>query len=121
MSETKKKNGRPLKFRSVKQMQDLIDKWEKDCKENNKPLTITGLALALDTNRHTLINYQKKEKFFNAIYKAKLMCENYAEEFLYAGKNVSGAIFNLKNNYNWKDKQEVERSGSIDINIIKEK
>ena len=37
-----------------------------------------------------------------------MICHNYAENSLYSGKNVVGAIFNLKNNYNWKDKNETE-------------
>ena len=29
--------------------------------------------------------------------------------------NVAMAIFNLKNNYGWKDKQEVEHSGGVSL------
>ena len=38
------------------------------------------------------------------------MCENFAEQYLYSGKNIVGAIFNLKNNYSWKDESKVTHS-----------
>ena len=69
----------------------------KKCRKEERPLTITGLALALDTSRDLLLDYENREEFSYTIKKAKLLCENYAEEFLFHGKNVVGAIFNLKN------------------------
>ena len=41
------------------------------------------------------------------IRKAKARIEAFIETRLY-GNNVTGCIFNLKNNFDWKDKQEVE-------------
>jgi hypothetical protein len=128
----KNKVGRPLKFKSAKELQDKIDKYFSDCDNttekvmlksgdvvdmpNPKPYTISGLALALDTSRETLINYADKEEYFDTIRKAKLMCENYAEESLWKPKIASGVIFNLVNNYGWQNKQEVE-SHNINENI----
>ena len=96
--------GRPLMFKSVEELQDKIDKYFLDCDQLEKPYTITGLALALDTDRHTLISYQNKEEFSHTIKNAKLKIENYSVEQLYrkAGQ-VAGIIFNLKNNFGWKD------------------
>ena len=34
------------------------------------------------------------------------------------GKNPTGAIFNLKNNYAWKDKTEVDSKHTGNLNII---
>ena len=112
---TKKRVGRPLKFNTVKELQGKIDKYFESCKKENRPLTITGLALALDTSRKVLLEYEEREEFSNAIKKAKLMCENYAEEFLFTSRQVAGTIFNLKNNYGWKDKQDVEHSGEMNV------
>ena len=97
--------GRPLKFKSAEELQEKIDSWLEDCKKKNRPLTITGLAIALDTTRETLLDYQEKEEFSDTIIKAKQLCENYADEYLFTGKNVAGAIFNMVNNYKgWKNK-----------------
>ena len=113
--------GQPLKFKNKEELIGKIDKYFADCEKKKVPLTITGLALALDTSRRTLINYEKKKKYFHTIKNAKLMCEHYAEEYLYNGKNVAGAIFNLKNNYGWVDKQEFKHTGKVFItNLIKE-
>ena len=109
---TKKENGlndtgAPLKFETDAILQKKIDNYFSKCEKRKKPLTITGLALALDTSRKVLIEYEAKDEFSNTIKKAKLMCENFADEFLFGGKQVAGAIFNLKNNYGWSDKIEV--------------
>ena len=98
--------GRPPKYTEVEEMQEKIDKYFEDCKLNNRPYTITGLGLALDMSRQDLINYSKKEKFFDTIKKAKMRVENYLEERLINDSSATGIIFNLKNNYGWKDKQE---------------
>jgi hypothetical protein len=104
---TKHAGGRPLKYNDPVEMQILIDKYFDDCDINDKPYTITGLALALDTNREALINYGKRDEFSHTIRKAKLRIQNYAECCLFNGKNPAGVIFNLKNNHGWVDKQEV--------------
>ena len=108
--------GQPLKFKSVEELQSRIDGyfnscWEEDDKgkrTQTKPYTITGLANYLDTNRQTLLNYEDKEQYFDTIKKAKSMCEQYVEEYLFVGKNTAGGIFNLVNNYGWQNKQNTD-------------
>lgn len=108
--------GRPLKFKTVEELQQKIDDYFKKMDEEKKPYTITGLALALDTTRRTLLDYEEKDAFSHTIKRAKLICENFAEESLFTSKNVTGPIFNLKNNYGWVDKQEII-NGNRDIDI----
>ena len=102
--------ARPLKFRSVKELQKKIDEYFELCKEEKKPYTITGLALALCTTRDLLVDYESKDKFSDTIKRAKLKIHNYAEESLFTRNNTSGVIFNLKNNFGWNDKTETELS-----------
>lgn len=106
VKKEKSKGGRPPKFTSVEQVQKLIDKYFKECDKKKKPYTITGLALALDTTRDVIIDYEKKDEYSNTIKKAKQKCEQYSEEQLYRTSQVAGVIFSLKNNYGWKDKLE---------------
>ena len=110
--------GRPLKYESVEMMQKDIDKYFAECDEKQKPYTVSGLAYALGTNRQTLINYEEKEEFVDTIKSAKAKIELFNEEMLYS-KDVSttGVIFNLKNNYGWKDKQEIEADVKSDVTI----
>lgn len=79
------------------------------------PYTITGLAMALGTTRETLLDYEEKYDsidpgFSDTIKSAKVKCQNFAELSLF-GSNATGPIFNLKNNYKWKDRTEVEGTG----------
>lgn len=79
--------------------------------EQVAPFTITGLAVALDTTRETLLDYENKPEnaaFSDTIKKAKQIIHNYAEDYLFTGKNQTGAIFNLKNNYGWVDRTETD-------------
>jgi hypothetical protein len=102
--------GRPLKFKSTKELSQKVDSYFDNCDSNTKPYTISGLALWLDTSRKVLLEYEQKEEFSNTIKKAKAKCEAYAEEQLFRARNVAGIIFNLKNNYGWRDRQEVSNT-----------
>lgn len=99
--------GRPLKFETPEILEEKINKYFEDRKANNLPFTITGLALALDTTRELLCNYEERDEFRDTVKKAKLRCEDYAETQLFIGKNQAGSIFALKN-YGWKDKNETD-------------
>lgn len=107
--------GRPLKFKTPEDMQKAIDKYFLECEQNDEPLTITGLAMALDTYRDVLMDYQERDEFSNTIKKAKLKIENaYEKRLIKYGR--SGDIFALKN-FNWKDKQEVEANITANIEV----
>lgn len=106
------KRGRPKKYSEIDIMQQKIDEYFKKCDESNKPYTMSGLALALEMDRRSLLNYSKEDKFFPTIKKARNKVETYVEERLFY-PNATGVIFNLKNNFGWEDKQELSHSGSI--------
>lgn len=105
------KVGRPLKINSAEEMQVLIDNYFNEVPREE--WTITGLALALDMDRGTLIRYQNMEEFSYTIKKAKLRVENAYEIDLKKNGRV-GTIFALKN-FGWTDKQEVAHSISNDL------
>ena len=124
--------GRPRKYETVEELEGMITKYFQTCDEENKPYTITGLAIALDMSRQGLLDYcsrkdENGEPFLDSIKRAKDRCEAKIEEGLLSGKyNATGAIFNLKNNYGWRDKQEQEITGAngekfeLNINVIKD-
>lgn len=82
-----------------------------------KPYTVAGLCLWLDIDRLTLINYTKDNKFFNTIRRGKLRIEQQLEEKLLTGFS-SGVAFNLKNNFGYKDKTEVDNTIKGGLNLI---
>jgi len=103
--------GRPLKFKTPEDLEEMVDGYFTNCDLEKKPYTITGLALWLDTSRETLLDYQERPEFSDTIKRAKGKCENWVEEGALMNKiNATAAIFNLKNNYGWKDKIEQELS-----------
>jgi len=111
--------GRPLKFKTPEELQEEIDWYffeaEYDCcgypRDTRKYITITGLALHLGfADRQSVQDYRKRDKFSFTIKRACTIIENYLEECLF-GNNVTGIIFNLKNNFGWKDKSEQEIYG----------
>lgn len=129
--------GRPLKFKTVEELQEKIDDylantgWQKKKVYSKKagdvieieyfePATIGNLAVALGTNRQTLINYEEREEFFDTIKNAKAKIEAMIEYGGLAGYLPAVPnIFNLKNNFNWKDKQDIEQKGDMNINIVR--
>ena len=116
--------GQPPLFKNKEVLQAKIDAYFASCYRFNeeinmneciRPLTISGLAVELETSRQTLINYEEKDEFFDTIKKAKQRIENWTEEQLYRNTQVTGVIFNLKNNYDWKDKSEVDNNTKISV------
>ncbi len=115
MSDT----GRPPKFKTAQEIQDKIDDYFEQRIENEKPFTITGLAYHLGfESRQSIYDYEKNGEFSYTIKRARLQVEKYAEDKLFS-TTPTGAIFALKN-HGWSDKQEIEHSGDMSINIGKE-
>jgi len=101
--------GRPRLYNSVEQMQNDINKYFKDCKKDDRPFTMSGLAVALHMSRQSLINYSNKDEFFDTIKEARQKVEAQLEENALANKtNSIFTIFNLKNNFGWRDTVEVK-------------
>ena len=108
-----KGNDYALKYKDAKELKEKIDKYFKTCDEQHRPYTICGLALFLGVHRETILNYSKREEYADIMSAARLRIETQLEESLYRLGNNSGVIFNLKNNYGWKDTVEVKNNHSI--------
>ena len=107
--------GRPRKFQSVEELEELIEAYFEHC--NNSPHeipSVCGLAVALGTDRSTLLAYENEyePEFSYPIKAAKARCEHAVEQQLFFGKNAAGPIFNLKNNFKgWVDARENTHKG----------
>ncbi len=106
--------GRPRKFETVEELQLAIDKYFAECKESETPLTISGLAYAIDLTRENILVYEKDEnrkEYHDTVKKAKAFILAEQEARLVSGKNnPAGLIFSMKNNYNWRDQQDINLS-----------
>jgi hypothetical protein len=124
--------GRPRIWKSVEEMQAAIDeyfvlcegemlrnedgtpmlnKWLEPVYINRKPPTVTGLALYLGLNsRQSLLHYQGRKEYCDAVTRAKMRIEEYAETRLFDKEGCNGAKFNLSNNFGWIERQQQEIS-----------
>lgn len=123
--------GRPPKYKCKEEIEEKIDAYFRECEGeilkddkgdavlnkfgnpvivNQKPPTVTGLALALGfTSRLDLLRYQGKKEFCNTITRAKSMVEAYTEERLFDREGSNGAQFSLRNNFKgWNDRVQTE-------------
>ena len=119
--------ARPRKYQTNKELENKINKYFQMCDESKetiktektikiiyKPYTVSGLCLYLDITRETLCQYEKMDIFSDTVKKAKTKIENWIEEHSLSGDlHPVVSIFNLKNNFGWKDKQEIEHSGGV--------
>ncbi|MCF8783208.1 DNA-packaging protein [Rhodococcus ruber] len=134
-NKEKNKGGRPLKFQTVEDLQVAIDAYfamqdphledrlvesgvndkgetifmKRKVMTEQKPYTVSGLARALGIHRETLINYGERDQFSDSVRAAYERCHEYAESQLYSRHN-SGAAFSLKNNWGWRDRQEIDHT-----------
>jgi hypothetical protein len=113
------KVGRPAKYKTPGEMQKVIDEYfngdafiEIGDARIFAP-TVSGLAYALGMSTQAVRDYECKEEFLGTIKGAKQKIEIALEQKLY-GQTVTGTIFNLKNNFGWKDKSEQTLSGDKD-------
>jgi hypothetical protein len=128
----KKSRGHPLKWKSPEILKKNIDAYFQWCEDKEKHITVSGLAWWLNTDRLTLLNYENaeengwlkrcdeatKQEYINAIKKAKRRIEQEYEDSLFYKNSVTGAIFTLKNNYGWVDKQEiVNTNNNIEVKL----
>ena len=96
--------GRPLNWKTPEELQKEIDLYFETTPKDE--WTITGLALALNTYRQTLLYYEERDEFYDTVKKAKQRIENgYELDLKKHGR--TGTIFALKN-FDWKDKSETD-------------
>jgi len=127
--------GRPLKYKTVKALQMAIEDYFAYCDNRTRdvysdklgetitvsmpaPYTMSGLARAIGLSRQALLNYSERDEYMDTIKDSRFRVEEYNENQLHEGRNAAGVIFNLKNNFGWVDKSEVDNKHEIVQPII---
>lgn len=130
----KRSVGRPKLYTSVAVLEARIDEYFTYCDNrirhiydkkrgevieiiDPEPYTMSGLAYYLGIDRDTLLNYSKTEQFFGTVKKAKDRVHMDVEVRLMDGAGV-GAIFSLKNNFNWVDQSQVDNTIHLPTPIL---
>jgi hypothetical protein len=110
-----KVTGRPPIFATHEAFDAAVDAYFDNCDERNAPYTMSGLALALGMSRQALLGYEHRdERFLVTVKRARSRVEGELEEqLLTREKQVAGHIFNLKNNFGWRDTQEIEHTHTL--------
>lgn len=122
---------KPLKWNNPQELEQHIQEYYTWAEENKKHVTVTGLAWWLDTDRISLLRYENNEEwnwlkscsdedrksYSNTIKRAKRYIEMNYENSLFDKNGSKGAMFTLKNNYDWKDKQEIVTTNKDEIQV----
>lgn len=116
----KRSVGRPAHYDAVDELQDAIDRYFDYADGQGWPYTVPDLAYYLGFNSRTsLLNYEGRDEFMVTIKRAKLKIEGQRARQLVQGQGVvAGQIFDLKNNFGWRDQQEKIVTGAMNtINV----
>jgi hypothetical protein len=104
--------ARPRLISSPEEFDERADKYFEECENSEKPVTLTGLCIALGlTSRKSIYEYRDRAEFTDSVKSAMMRVENSYECNLHANA-AAGSIFALKN-FNWKDKQEIDTNMNI--------
>lgn len=104
--------GRPLAVESPQEFTECADAYFAQCVADEVRPTVNGLALALGLNsRQSLLNYENRPEFMDAVKRARTRLE-VAWESALAGGQAAGTIFWLKNQ-GWKDTVEQAHTGEV--------
>jgi hypothetical protein len=123
--ENKNPVGRPVLYKTKEELKFIIDEYFDYCdnrlvkgydnKTNTEfayispaPYTMSGLARRLGMSRETLVQYGHKDEFSDTITCAREKVQEDIEIRLMETRNEKGAIFNLSNNFGWKNKTETD-------------
>lgn len=119
----------PAYTQSVKQIQQILDDYLAYCDTKDKPPTIPGIAKSLGFNSREALwrfinksehlkngNQRKRDAIINTIQRVKLHIEDVRVSDMVAGKgSTAGAIFDLKNNFNYRDQVDVVQDTHMTI------
>jgi len=108
--------GRPLLVPTPEEFERRVSVYFDECRQEQRPVTMAGMALALGLKkRQTIHEYGKRKGYEDIVAWAMLHIEDRYEQRLHTNA-PTGAIFALKN-LGWTDKTEVEHSGNVQLDV----
>lgn len=104
--------GRPVLYDDPEEFQRVAAAYFLACDTSDPPRrpTVNGLGLALGMTRETLLRYEEKPDFSDAVKFVRMRLEDAWEQGL-SGPNATGTIFWLKNQ-GWSDRNETAITGA---------
>lgn len=113
--------GRPCIIETPEEFAAEAESYFLACDEAGEPYTVPGLCLALGFNhRNVLHEYGKKANFRGTVSRARQVIEDQRAKMLVDGKlkNTSGVQFDLKNNFDYRDRQDLHHDGDVGLKVI---
>jgi hypothetical protein len=100
--------GRPRIFKTPQELSDLIDEYIKEQDESKEPILKVGFCNWMQMSKENIAEYATKSlEYSRAIKRLEIKTEEYlSTDGLKERINPTMAIFLLKNNHGYKDKQE---------------
>lgn len=78
------------------------------------PPSVGGLCAFLGIHRSTWAEYCKNEEFSDTTTHARGRMQAWREEQLVTRKDVKGIVFDLENNYGYREQKQVQVTGSVE-------
>ncbi len=110
--------GRPLKYKTAKELQAKIDEYKTHREGKNLPYTKQSLVIYLKfVDLHALEDsYANKDEFSPTIKKIYTEIESSKIDAMYGDNpNTTFTIFDLKCNSGWNDKKAEQSDNDIDV------
>jgi hypothetical protein len=106
----------PPTFNDVDAFAESVDQYFQMCSRRDLDPNHVGLARYLGVPKRTLNEYTRKEGFKHILEMAKeIMEDDLIQKLANKDYATAGVIFNLTNNYGWKQPNQIEHSGSIAV------
>jgi len=115
-NKPRKRVGRPAKYTNAEDLEDAILDYFDACDENEppEPYTVPGLAYFLGfESRQSIFDLKQKKEFSYTIKRALMRIEQQRNVQLLKDGNAAGKIFDLTNNFGWKNEQRHQVDGQM--------
>jgi hypothetical protein len=103
-------------FDSVQEFDQAVLSFFQSVDTKTQRVTLLDLAEHLDVPDRTMRHYGTKPGYGEIYERARQKIENQRNHMLFDGKiPTAGVIFDLINNYGWKQPNQIEHSGAIAV------
>ena len=112
--------GKPPRYKTEEALFAKCEEYFCLCDEKKRFYTVVALALYLGfTGRMALFAMLKRRKYVATIRQMLSKIEAQRSEMLINpdNRNSRGSIFDLQNNFGWRDRQDINVSGTVDTRM----
>jgi hypothetical protein len=108
--------GLPPSFNSVEEMRQGVEQYLAWCAEQGLEPNHIEMAHHLGCSRRVLNDYTRRDGYKEVLEYAKERIESVmVRKLTNKSYATAGVIFNLTNNYGWKQPNQIEHSGAIAV------